>query len=195
MTSKNTHTNGNKPTNKIVITNPLLVSLVKKKEALVLEGREISKKIEEMETRATELKEIEREYTGKCATPELMAEGERLQKVINDAMEELEKVSKQVRETKLASIPVEIREEHLKLNDDKAKLEKDLNKVGLAIEKIKAKYIPKVQKIARKDLKDEFEDLETSELVGDAIVVSTFSHLTEWKKKFRERAKENKYQF
>lgn len=160
-----------------------------------MQGREISKQLEVMEKRADELKEIERGYTGKCDTPELMTEGERLQKVINDAMEELDKVAQKIRETKLEAIPAEVRDEHMKLNEDKAKLEKELNKVGLAIEKIKAKYVPKIQKIARKDLKDEFEDLETSELVGDAIVVSTFSHLTEWKKKFRERAKENKYQF
>lgn len=173
----------------IRIKDAKLVAMLKEKEQMVNEGREVSKRVEEIDTELETLKEKEKEYTGALVPAELIARGNVLKDEINAKVEELQKVANEVNDLKLANIPVEVKDRHAELAKEKEGLEKQLNKIGLKIEKFKSRYIPKIQKIARPQLKDEFDDLETANLDGDEIVVTTFSHLDLWKDRFRTNRK------
>lgn len=173
----------------IRIKDKKLVEMVKDKEAMVNEGREISKRMEAIDTELEELKEKEKEYTSALVPEELLAKGNAIKDEINAKVEELQKISEEVTKLKLANIPAEVKEKHVALAKEKDTLEKQLNKIGLKIEKFKSRYIPKIQKLAQPQLTDEFDDLETANLDGDEIVVTTFSHLELWKERFRQNRK------
>lgn len=169
----------------IRIKDKKLVDLVRQKEAMVEEGRAISVQLESVDAQLEILKTKEQEYTSQVVPEDLIARGEALRLEINQKAEELQAIANQVHEAKLGGIPEDIKEQHIALAKEKDSLEKALNKIGLKIEKFKSKYIPKIQKLARPQLgEDPFEDLETSKLEGDEIVITTFSHLDNFKKRF-----------
>lgn len=171
----------------IRIKDKKLVEMVREKEKMVEEGRAVSVQLESIDAQLEILKEKEKEYSSQVVPEDLIVQGEALRVEINAKAEELQNLANKIHEMKLNGIPEDIKEQHIALAKEKDALEKTLNKIGLKIEKFKSKYIPKIQKIARPKLGDDpFEDLETSKLDGDEIVVTTFSHLENFKKRFIE---------
>lgn len=171
----------------IIIDDAKLVKLVKEKEQLVYDGRAVSIELEQIETELEELKKQEREYTEAYKNEELLNQGIAIQEEINAKIEELNKIAEKLKKEKLGNIPKDVVDAHIEKAKRKEKLERELNKIGLKIERIKTRYIPKIQKLARPQLENEFDDLESSELRDDKIVVKVFNHIDIYKEQFRKR--------
>jgi len=67
------------------------------------------------------------------------------------------------------------------ISEDIEKLENDRNKVALRVQKIKDKIIPFAKKI-KKDQLGRYEDIQSIDLVGENIVLTTFDYIEEYKK-------------
>ncbi len=79
-----------------------------------------------------------------------------------------------------------MKNDHLEVLKQKEKLERERNKVALKVQKIKDKVVPIIQKEVRPLLKDEYDDIETAKLKDGKIVIETFNHIEDFKKKFRK---------
>lgn len=66
--------------------------------------------------------------------------------------------------------------------------ESDRNKLALRVQKIKDKIMPFAKKIKKKEL-GKYEDIQSIELDGDNIVITTFNYLDEYKKALDEKIK------
>lgn len=170
----------------IKLKNPKLVKYIKEKDALVADGRAISKELKKMEKKMQRCEAKERKITAKVQPKELGDKAEALKKEINDKIQEFEKVAQEIQKVKLESIPEELEKEHKELMAQKEKKERERNKIALKVQKLKDRIIPIVQKELKPKLK-KYEDLETAEVKGDEVVVKTFSHLDDWKKRWDER--------
>lgn len=173
-------------TGQIVIEDAKLISIKEKIDATVAEGRKKSIEIDETQKRIDELTEEEMKLTAEVEPQDLIERGDQIRDKINDLIKDLELVAEQMKEQKLAAIPEEMKEEHLKLNDKMEKLSEERNKLALKVQKLKDRLIPKIQKVAKKEL-GEFEDFLSAELEDGKIVVKKFSHLEEWKKRWKEK--------
>ena len=67
------------------------------------------------------------------------------------------------------------------ISEDIEKLENDRNKVALRVQKIKDKIIPFAKKI-KKDQLGRYEDIQSIDLLGEDIVLTTFDYIEEYKK-------------
>ena len=72
------------------------------------------------------------------------------------------------------------------ISEDIEKLENDRNKVALRVQKIKDKIIPFAKKI-KKDQLGRYEDIQSIDLVGEDIVLTTFDYISEYKKQLEEK--------
>ena len=176
------------PTDTLIFDDPQMVGWLKEKESLVKEGRLVSEKIDEVEKEIQTYIDKEKELTSAVQPTELITEGDSIRDEINTLIVRLEEVGKKIKEAKLGAIPSEMEKEHLTLNDKREKLEKERNQLALKVQKIKDRFVPKLQKEAKKHL-GEFEDIMTADLVGDTIRVDKFSHLQEWKRLWNEKNK------
>jgi uncharacterized protein YoxC len=163
---------------------------LKDKDALVTEGRAISKQIEELQKQIDEYEEKEKAITAKVIPQKLIDDGNALRDKINKDVKELERIGNAIRDEKLRAIPEDMEKAHLKLNGEREKLEQERNKVALKVQKIKDRLIPKLQKETKKYL-GEYEDLMSAELTEDKskVVIKKFSHLQEWKRQFKAKFK------
>jgi uncharacterized protein YoxC len=175
-------------TSTIVVEDPVMLALLSEKDALVQEGREISKKIDEVEQKISECVKEEQNITSNVEPAELIAQGNALRDAINEKIIELDALSEKIRQEKLKAIPKDLQDRHYALNDEKEKLEKERNKIALHVQKIKDKVIPKIQKHCKKAL-GEYEDLASAEIQEGKVVVEKFSHLAEWKRAYAEKNK------
>jgi len=168
----------------IKIKNKKILEYLKQKDIYVKQGRLLSTEIEEIEKNIEELDKAEKEYTTKCEPKELMEEGKNLQDQINELITKLQSISEKIQDEKIASIPKDMVDKHYKLRDKKEKLERERNKVALKIQKIKDRVVPLIQKSVTPKLA-QYEDIEKAEVMEDEIVVTTFNHLEEFKKRFK----------
>ena len=170
----------------IEINNRKLHDLIVDKDELVTKGRSISRDIEMLDIKIKRYEDKEKRITEKVQAPEgLKNRGDEIMKLFNSLDKEFTDITKQIKELKLAMIPSDIKEEHEKLMKDREILERDRNKIALKVQKIKDKVIPIIQKEVKPLLVDKYDDIETAKAVDGKIVISTFNHLEEWKKKFR----------
>jgi len=72
------------------------------------------------------------------------------------------------------------------ISEDIEKLENDRNKVALRVQKIKDKIIPFAKKI-KKDQLGRYEDIQSIDLIGEDIVLTTFDYIQEYKKQLEEK--------
>ncbi len=169
----------------ITLENKRLHDLIIQKDEIVERGRKISRAIDAMEMRAKEFETKEKAITAKVVPPkELTDKGDALAKEVEKMGAELTKLADQINQSKLDAIPKEMKDEHLQLLKDKEKLERDRNKVALKVQKIKDKCIPIIQKEV-KPLLGEYDDIETAKTKEGKVVIATFNHLDDFKKKFR----------
>ncbi|MHA1304652.1 MAG: hypothetical protein ACTSPI_13220 [Candidatus Heimdallarchaeaceae archaeon] len=68
-------------------------------------------------------------------------------------------------------------------------LEKDRNKLALQVQKIKDKIIPFARRIKKEHL-SKYEDIQSLELKGDDIIITTFDYIEEYRKQLDKKIKE-----
>lgn len=170
----------------ISLEHPKLYKLLVDKDALVIEGRRISGTIENIEGKIKRFEDKEKAITIKVIPPkELTDKGDALAKEMERIGNELNKIAHEINQSKLDAIPKDVKDAHMKLLKEKEVLERDRNKIALKVQKIKDKAVPIIRKEVTPLLKDEFDDIETAKTKDGKIVIETFNHLADWKKKFQ----------
>lgn len=168
--------------------NKQLRGYLEKKNELVKDGRKLSAKIEILNIKLEKNKEKQRKYTAEIEPKELIEKGNALSKQIENALTNLEEIQKEVHAMKIKNIPESVGNEYESIKKDIEELEIERNKKALGIQKLKDRIVPLTQKLVGNAL-SEFEDLETVELKGEKIIVTVFSHLDDFTRKFREGKK------
>ncbi len=172
----------------MIIENKKIVELLTEKEALVLEIRKVAGEIESFSNRIKRCEEKEKRITGKVPVPkDLQEKGDKLEKDIHALMDELEKVGKEVENLKLAAVPPELKTEHLDLMKQREDKDREMNKIALKVQKIKDKVIPLIKKEVKPLLKTEYDDIETAKIKDGKLVITTFNHVEDFKRTFRNR--------
>jgi seryl-tRNA synthetase len=169
----------------ITIENKRLHDLIVDKDALVNVGRGISKEIDLIDAKVKRFEAKEKALTGKVIPPkELTDRGDSLIKEMMKIEKEINKISQDIQDSKMAAIPKEMIDEHKELLKQKESKERERNKVALKVQKIKDKCVPIIQKEV-KPLLNEYDDIETAKAIGGKVVIATFNHLADFKAKFR----------
>jgi uncharacterized protein YoxC len=169
----------------ITLDNKKIHDHIVKKDALVNDGRKVSKDIDEVEKEIAIFETKEREITSKVNPLILKAKGDRLNDECQKKFEELQDVIKQIEDIRLAAIPAEMRDAHMALMKKRESLERDRNKIFLKVQKIKDLVVPIIQKEV-KPLLQEYDDIETAKTKDGKVVIETFNHLADFKKKFKK---------
>ncbi len=179
----------------ITLENKRVHDYIVQKDVLVMEGRKISQKVEDIDVKVKRFEKKEMDITSKVIPPkELTDKGDALTKQINELGAELTKLSDEITRSKLAAIPKEMKDEHMALLKEKEGLERDRNKIALKVQKLKDKLVPIIQKEVKPMLQakrieeidmGKYDDIETAKAKDGKVVINTFNHLEEYKKKFR----------
>jgi predicted nucleic acid-binding Zn-ribbon protein len=167
------------------ITNKKIISLLTDKDLLVKDGRAISKEIEKIDVKIKKCEDKEKAITGKVEPKELGEEAEKLKAQINELVKKFEKVSGDIFNEKMAGIPKDLETEHKDLLKLKEERERERNKIALKVQKIKDRVVPLIQKEVAPHL-EEYEDIESISIKGGVAEVKTFSHLEEFKARFKK---------
>lgn len=171
----------------ITIENKKLHDYIVDKDTLVVEGRKIQTEIESIQKKIEKFEKQEKEITAKIIPrKELIEEGDKLAKGIEATMKRLEELGQIIEKEKLDAIPKEIKEAHQTLLKERSAKERDQAKLALKIQKIKDRCVPLIQKEVKPLLK-EYDDIETARAKDGVVVINTFNHLEDWKRKFKSR--------
>ena len=168
----------------ITIENKKVHDFIVEKDRLVNEGRKISQKIDDTEKEIVKFETKEREITAKVEVKELELKGNILNDECQKKFEELQKIVKQIEDVRLSHIPKDIKDAHLALMAKREELERERNKLFLKVQKIKDRIIPIIQKTVKPLLK-EYDDIETAKTKDGKVVIATFNHLEDFKRKFK----------
>lgn len=180
----------------IEIESKKIAELITAKDDLVTEGRKITGQMEDLEKKVHKCEDKEKAITAKEKPDEtLKAEGDALVEVFNNTLKRLEEVGQAIEKKKMDAIPKELIDEHKGYLKEIEKLERDRNKIALKVQKIKDRVIPLIQKeVVPKFVKREvtvdmskFDDIETAKVKDGKVVIHTFNHLDDWKRKFKGR--------
>lgn len=172
------------------INNDKLKELLDKKTALVLEGREITNDIEEIEQGNTIIDKQIQDLEAKVDLTEFKEEAAESTKKMQALLEEANAIQDKIYAKLKEAIPPELGIKYGKNKDLISELEKKRNKVGLKIQKIKDLIIPLTQKVAKPLLHDEFEDFGDVRIENGEVIVEIFSHLETWKEQRAKKLKE-----
>ena len=118
----------------ITIEDKKIIELIEQKNDLVKDGRNASKEIEKLDKQIEKNVEKQEKITKAVDCQELFDKGVKIQEEINQKMEELNDVSKEIRKIKIDSLPEELVSEYKELNKQKEAEEKKRNKVALKIQ-------------------------------------------------------------
>lgn len=169
----------------IELKNKKIYDFIVKKDELVDEGRSISSELDKVEIKIKKCQDKEKAITAKVEPDkELKERGDVLVELINKNMKELEEISKQIRDQKLEKVPKALEEEHKELMKTREKLQRDINKVALKVQKIKDRLTPLIQKEV-KPLLEEYDDIETAQAKNGVVIIKTFNYLEDFKAKFK----------
>ena len=169
----------------IELENKKIYDFIVQKDLLVDEGRKISREMEAMDVKIKRFEEKEKRITSKVKLPpDLEKRGDAIVKEIEALDREMSKLLKKINDAKLEAIPKDMKEQHVQLLKEREIKERDRNKIALKVQKLKDKVVPVIQKDV-KPLLGEYEDIETAKVKDGKIVITTFSHLEEWKSKFK----------
>jgi predicted nucleic acid-binding Zn-ribbon protein len=179
----------------ITLDNKKVHDYIVQKDVLVTEGRKISQEIEKIEAKILAYEKKEMAITGNVKpAKELTDKGDALTKEINKLAEELTKLSDQITRAKLDAIPKDMADAHKALMKEKEEKERDRNKIALKVQKLKDKLVPIVQREVKPILQQvrmvqvdmgKYDDIETAKAKDGKVVISTFNHLDEYRRKFR----------
>jgi predicted nucleic acid-binding Zn-ribbon protein len=168
----------------ITLDNRKVHDFIVAKDRLVDEGRKISQQLDGLQKKIEVFEKKERDITAKADVKELKKRGDALNDECQKKFAELEKVVQEMKEARLATIPKEMKDEHLVLLKERENLERERNKIFLKVQKIKDRIVPIIQKEVKPLLK-EYDDIETAKTKDGKVVINTFNHLEDFKRKFR----------
>ncbi len=170
----------------IELTNKKLHDYIVDKDKLVDVGRKLSRDIEMVEAKIKRIEEKERRITAKVIPPKEMTDkGDALVAEVTRINTELTKIANDINDSKLAAIPADMKKDHMELLKQRESLERERNKIALKVQKIKDRVIPIVQREVKPLLLDEYDDIETAKAKDGKVMITTFNHLVDFKKKFR----------
>lgn len=171
----------------IKIQNRKLHDLIVSKDDLVTEGRKITGQMEDLEKKVRSCEDKEKKITAKIEPDaELKTEGDALVEVFNNALKRLEEIGKAIEQKKIDAIPKELIAEHKGYLKQIESLERDRNKIALKVQKIKDRIIPLIQKDV-KPMLEQYDDIETAKAKDGVVIIETFNHLEDWKRKFNRK--------
>lgn len=173
------------------IDNPKLKSLLEKKRTLILEGRELTQDIEDIENGNKEIDQQIQKLESEVDIKEFEIEAQAITERMKAIMMEAEEVQNKIYAKLKAEIPPELGEKYDKNKTLQEELENKRNKVGLKIQKTKDLIVPLVQKEARSLLQDEFEDFSDVRLENGEVVIDIISHFENWKEARNKKLKES----
>lgn len=175
----------------ITIENPKLKDLLAKKTALVLEGRELSEDIQQIDDGNEIIDKQIQDLEAKVDVSEFIAEAEESTNKMKALMEEVNIIQQKIYDKLKLEVPPELGEKYDKNIKLKEELENKRNKIGLKIQKLKDLIIPMTQKVAKPLLEDEFEDFSDVRLENGEVVIDIFSHLESWKEVRAKKLKDS----
>ncbi len=171
----------------ITIDNKKMHDYIVAKDALVDEGRAVSKELEKIEVEITKCENEEKKITGSVKPdPALKAEGDALVVVFNQTLKKLEEIGSKIESKKLEAIPKTLMDKHKALLKQREEKERERNKIALKVQKVKDRVVPLIQKEVKPFLK-EYDDIETAKTKNGMVVIATFNHLEDWKQKFKSK--------
>ena len=171
----------------LTIENKKVHDLIIMKDDLVTEGRKITGLMEDLEKKVRKCEDKEKKITGAIPPdPELKAKGDELVELFNKTLKEIEEIGQAIEKKKMDAIPKELLDEHKGYLKEIEQLERDRNKIALKVQKVKDRVIPIIQKEV-KPLLEEYDDIETAKVKDGKVLVETFNHLADWKRKFKGR--------
>jgi DNA repair ATPase RecN len=171
----------------LILENKKLHDYIEAKDKLVMEGRGISRQIEMLDIKVKRFEEKEKRITEKAKpAKELTDRGDAIVKELKKLDDELDKLVKKIQEDKLSAIPKDLETDHKAVMADREKLERERNKIALKVQKIKDKIIPLVRLEVKPLLQDPYDDIETAQIKDGKVVISTFNHIDEFKKRFKK---------
>lgn len=180
---------------KIKINDRKIEDLLREKNDLVEEGRSVSRMLEGLDKLIQKNLDKQRAITSQIEPEDIKKRGEEAVKIYNEAVLNLDKVTNEMTQAKLAGLPDDVRNEYNDLQKRKEGMEKQRNKIALKVQKIKDRVVPAIQKKVVPLLKD-FEDIDTAELIKGNIVVETHNLLTpkiealeKWKTEYSQKMK------
>lgn len=168
----------------IKLKDKKIVDLITGKDKAIDEGIAVSTELARIEKEIISYENKEKDITSKVNVGELKERGERLNKECQEKFDELQKVIKQIEILRLSHIPVDMKEAHTALMKKREALERERNKLALKVQKFKDKLIPMIQK-AVKPLLKEFDDIETAKVKDGEVIITSFNHLEDFKRKFK----------
>jgi hypothetical protein len=174
---------------RIVLDDPKLKKLLLEKEDLILEGREASARIEELEEQMaikdTEIQALEK----KIDLGDLRERAEDITKRFNAVAAEMAAMKKEIYERMNAEMPKEVLKEYDDMKKEKERLEKHRNKLALKVQARSDRVIPMARKLLEPYLRNEYEDYDSLRIENGEVVGTIFSHLEEFKTRHLEKIK------
>jgi predicted nucleic acid-binding Zn-ribbon protein len=170
----------------ITLENKKIHDLIVEKDRLVEEGRAASRALEDLQKKITGYENKERAITSKVKVKDLEERGNVLNDECQKKFEELQKIIEQIEKKRLEAIPKDIKDEHMALLKEREKMERDLNKIALKVQKVKDRVVPLIQKEVTPLLK-EYDDIETAKTKDGKVLIATFNHVDDFKSKFKKR--------
>jgi hypothetical protein len=177
---------------KVIIENPKLKKLLEEKTAMVLEGREKSIEIEEVEK---EMDAIDKEIVAIEATvdvKDLEQKANEITERFNEVIKEMEGVKNEIAERYQQKVPKEMGEKYEAKKKEKELKENERNKIALKVQKWKDKIISVTHRSAKPYLTEEFEDFHDIILENGELVLTIFSHLEDYKALKRSQLQKKK---
>lgn len=173
----------------IEIISPKLKKLVEEKGVLIESGRKISERVEELETKManidTEMQILEKQVDIK----DLDEQAKTITDRFNAVVKEMEILKGRIYERMKEMVPVSLKEEYDKAKKIKEEKETERNKIALKVQKYNDKIIPLAQKMMKEHILNEYEDVETIKLENGILVGTIFSHLEDFKERFKKGKK------
>ncbi len=169
------------------IDDPKLKELLQKKNVLILEGREVSMDIEEIEQGQLVIDKQIQELESKVDLSEFEEESEQCTKDLKQIMKRADDIQAKIYAKLNKEVDPALKAKYEANNTLKEELENQRNKIALKVQKTKDRIIPMTQKAAKSLLKDEFEDFSEVRYENGEVVIDIFSHLETWKEKRRKK--------
>lgn len=170
----------------IQIKDKRVLKHLQDKDELVKTGRRISDELERIETKILSCETKEKKITAERQDKELGDKAEALKAQINELVKEFEKVASDITLDKLSAIPKDLEKTHRDLMALKEEKERERNKIALKVQKIKDRVIPLIHKEVKPQL-EQYEDIQTAEIVKGEVVVKLYSKLEEWKETYHKK--------
>lgn len=171
----------------VIINDEKLKNLIIKKSEIINIGRGLSDEIEKLESKMIEVDKEIQEEEKKVDISEFNKKAEIITEKVNQCIKEMEEVKNDTFNKLKSQVPVSLIEKYESIKKTKEEKEEERNKIALKAQKHKDKIIPLAQKLMKPLLQDEYEDYESIDLVDGELKAKIFSHLEDFKTKFKKK--------